>query len=351
MQLGIAWKTQGNPQIASARYRALLPSRHLRGAGWPCETFEPARAGRYGVVVFQKVYDDANLELLRGLKRRGAKTVFDLCDNLFHYDLDDPPAAARRTEQLKRMIDAVDAVTVSTAALRDAVREATGRDDSFVIDDAVEVPRLNPLARGYYRLRGGLGPRGAESFRVVWYGIAGRANPRFGMIDLEKVLPALSALHREVPLSLSVISNSAEMFREYTRGADFPVRYHEWGRRSFPYLFEPHDACVLPVSPNPLTLCKTSNRLLLSLMLGVPVVADRIPSYEEFAPFVRFGDWEQNLRAYATDAPLRRRHVREGRGYITANYNKEHTVAQWSALFETLLGDEKKRTGGRGTED
>ena len=338
MQLGIAWKTLGNPQVASARYRALLPCRHLRAAGWPCEVYEPSRAAQYRLVIFQKVYDEETVRQVERLKARGAKTAFDLCDNLFHYDLDDPPAAARRTEQLKRMIDAVDAVTVSTAALRDAVREATGRDDAFVIDDAVEVPRLNPLARGYYRLRGGLGPRGAESFRVVWYGIAGRANPRFGMIDLQKVLPALSALHGDVPLSLTVISNSAEMFREYTRGADFPVRYREWGRRSFPYHFEPHDVCVLPVSPNPLTLCKTSNRLLLSLMLGVPVVADRIPSYEEFAPFVRFGDWEQNLRAYALDPDSRRRSVGEAREYIKTNYNKGRTVAQWSAFFKTLLG-------------
>ncbi|MBC7931131.1 MAG: hypothetical protein H7Z38_11270, partial [Rubrivivax sp.] len=99
-----------------------------------------------------------------------------------------------------------------------------------------------------------------------------------------------------------------------------------------------HDVCVLPVSSNPLTLCKTSNRLVLSLLLGVPVVADRIPSYEEFGAFVRFADWERNLRAYAADAELRRRHVQEGRDYIRSNYNKERAIAQWSSLFRSLLG-------------
>ena len=337
MRATIAWKTQGSTAIASARYRALLPARYLRAAGWPCEAYAPGRGAQYRLVIFQKVYDEETVRQAEGLKARGVKTAFDLCDNLFHYELDDPPAAARRTAQLKRMIGAVDAVTVSTPALRDAVREATGRGDVVVIDDAIEEPRLNPLARAYYRVRGGLGASRPEGFRVVWYGIAGRRHPRFGMIDLEKVLPALSALHKDVPLSLSVISNSPALFDEYTRGADFPVRYHEWGPRSFPYVFEPHDVCVLPVSPNPLTLCKTSNRLLLSLMLGVPVVADRIPSYEEFGAFVRFADWEQNLRAYALDAELRRRHVADARAYIRSNYNKERTVAQWSALFKTLL--------------
>jgi hypothetical protein len=236
MRATIAWKTQGRRTIASARYRALLPARHLRAAGWACETYAPERAEQYRLVIFQKVYDEETVRQVVRLKARGAKTAFDLCDNLFHYELDDPAGAARRTEQLKRMISAVDAVTVSTPALGDAVREATGRADAFVIDDAVEEPRLNPLARAYYRLRGGVGPTRAGELRVVWYGIAGRTNPRFGMIDLRKVLPALSALNREVPLSLSVISNSEERFREYTRGADFPVRYREWGRRSFPSL-------------------------------------------------------------------------------------------------------------------
>jgi len=334
MRATIGWKTQWSTTVASARYRALLPARHLRAAGWPCEVYDPRRAAEYRLVIFQKVYDEATVRHVEQLKSRGAKTVFDLCDNLFHYELHDPAAAERRGAQLKRMIGAVDAVTVSTPALSQVVRETTGRSDALVIDDAVEVPRLNPLARGYYRLKNGAA--GAGGFRVVWYGTPGRSNPRFGMIDLTKVLPALSSLNRDVPLSLTVISNSAEMFREYTRGADFPVRYHEWGLRSFPYLFEPHDVCVLPVSPNPLTLCKTSNRLLLSLMLGVAVVADRIPSYEEFAPFVRFDDWEQNLRAYTADANLRRRHVRDAQVYIRATYNQERTVAQWSTLFELL---------------
>ncbi|MBC7931037.1 MAG: hypothetical protein H7Z38_10800, partial [Rubrivivax sp.] len=234
MQATIAWKTQGNLLIASARYRALLPSRYMSASGWPCEVFAPQRAGQYRLVIFQKVYDDEAVRLVESLKARGAKTVFDLCDNLFHYDLDNPPAVEHRTEQLKRMIDAVDAISVSTPAVRDAVRDATGKT-AVVIDDAIEEPRLNALARWHYRIKNGLVTARNDTFRVVWYGVAGGTNPRFGMVDLSKVLPALSALHKDVPLSLSVISNSAELFREHTKGADFPVRYHEWEQRSFPY--------------------------------------------------------------------------------------------------------------------
>ena len=43
------------------------------------------------------------------------------------------------------------------------------------------------------------------------------------------------------------------------------------------------------------------NRLALALLLGVPAVADVIPSYEELRPYALFGDWERNLLAYADD--------------------------------------------------
>jgi glycosyltransferase involved in cell wall biosynthesis len=154
---------------------------------------------------------------------------------------------------------------------------------------------------------------------------------------LRRVLPALEELHRELPLSLSVISNSVSLFEKYTAGAGVPLVYHEWDRESFPHLFRRHDVCVLPVNVNPLTVCKTNNRLVLSLLLGVPVVADRIPSYEEFGDFVLFSDWRENLRRYALDPGLRRRHVRRGREYIRSKYNRERVVAQWGGLFRMLL--------------
>ena len=333
----IAWKTQGNPNIASARYRALLPCRYLRQAGWACEMYDDARAERYGLVVFQKVYDDDALALVRSLKERGVKTVFDLCDNLFHYDLDNPPAQEKRKQQLKRMLEAVDAVSVSTPPLIEIIRDAAGRTP-VVSDDVVEEPRINPLAKSYYRLKNYFESARPRPFRVVWYGIAGAKNPPYGMIDLPRVLPALSRLHEEIPLSLTVISNSPELFREYTEGATFPTRYREWNAATFPYVFSGHDVCIIPVNSNPLTMCKTNNRLVLSLLLGVPVVADRMPSYEEFGDFVLFSDWQRHLRAYALDPDLRRRHVERGQSYIRSVYNRGRAVTQWSSLFQSLMG-------------
>lgn len=334
----IAWKPVGGPEGGSARYRAFLPQRYLKEAGLDCEIYDPAKADRYELVVFQKVYDQETLGLVRRLRGRGVKTVFDLCDNLFHYGLDNPDAARRRGEQLREMLTSVDAVSVSTPELGRVIEERVGAAPA-VIDDVVEAPAMSWRQRAGRGLRNlARAARGRRPFRVVWYGTSGSENPPFGLIDLRRVLPALEELHRETPLSVSVISNSVPLFERYTKGAGVPFAYYEWSTASFPYFFKGHDVCILPVNANPMTVCKTNNRLVLSLLLGVPVVADPIPSYEEFGDFVLFSDWRENLRRYAADPGLRRRHVRQGRAYIRSRYNPERVVSQWSALFRSLLG-------------
>jgi hypothetical protein len=94
---------------------------------------------------------------------------------------------------------------------------------------------------------------------------------------------------------------------------------------------------VIPIESNPFTICKTGNRVALSLRLGVPVVADPIPSFHEFSPFVLLGDWQHNLERYASDPELRRRHARKGRHYVEATYTKDRVVSQWAGFFEQLL--------------
>jgi hypothetical protein len=85
----------------------------------------------------------------------------------------------------------------------------------------------------------------------------------------------------------------------------------EWDSyESFCERFRQHDICILPINLNPYTRCKSNNRLALSLLLGVPVVADTIPSYEEFERYCLLDNWHENLRTYLKEsraAPAARR--------------------------------------------
>lgn len=330
----IAWKSLGGVKSASFRYRALLPCKYLKQQGWSCEIFKPKNIEQYQIVVFQKLYDEESLDLVKKLQSKGVITIFDLCDNHFFYRLEDPDALVERTEKLQKMLDLANVISVSTPELQKTIKLKTNKIP-IVIDDAIEPPEINILFKKYLNLKNEFLPR--ESFNVIWYGNAGTENPPYGIIDLVKVLPFLEQLNREISVNLSVISNSFDSFKHYTSAAKIPIKYYQWQLSSFPYIFSQHDVCIIPISLNHLTRCKTNNRLVLSLLLDVPVVADKIPSYEEFSDFVLFSDWENNLRKYASNSQLRQQHIKHGKEYILAKYNQNRVVSQWSNLFQTLL--------------
>ena len=165
------------------------------------------------------------------------------------------------------------------------------------------------------------------------------------------MLPHLEALNGQTPVELTVISNSEELLRKYLGKVFLPVRYYAWSRDIFQRIFTRQDVCVIPIASNPFTVCKSNNRLVPSLLMGIPVIADEIPSYEESRDFVLFSDWQNSLRIYASNKELRRQHVQEGQRYIRSKYNKQRVVSQWSALFERLLGTEREsaRVGQAGS--
>jgi hypothetical protein len=332
----IAWKTMGGIKSASFRYRAFLPCKYLEQEGWSCEIFKDKNIEKYKIVIFQKLYDEKSLNLAKTLKNQGIKTIFDLCDNHFYYQLDDLAALTQRTKRLQKMLDLVDAISVSTPELKKLINSRTDKTP-VVIDDAVEIPRINLLGKGYLKLKNILAKIPSNSLNLVWYGNAGTENPPYGMIDLARILPSLEKVHQEIPLDLTVISNSEATFKKYFSSARFPVKYYNWKLLTFPYIFSHHDVCLIPINLNSHTLYKTNNRLILSLLLNVGVIADKIPSYEEFDQFVLFSNWEMNLRKYAFDSILRQRHVEQGKEYILSKYGRNRVICQWSTLFQTLL--------------
>jgi hypothetical protein len=311
------------PELASARLRGYLPCKYLRQAGWACEMYDPARVEQYHTVVFLKAYAPEDLELADRLRRQGTRTIFDLCDNHFH-DPESRPVFRERAERLRRMIDRVDEVTVSTPELAKLIPRP-----STVIDDALDEIRSDwagTMVRWFHR-------RFRRPLRLVWFGNAGQDYPRFGMIDLKELVPTLNRLAAGRAIHLSVISNSREMFAAHLADADFPVAYHEFQTDTFQRICRSHDVCLIPVQSNPFTVCKTINRPALSLLLGVPVICDMIPSYQELDPFVCSGDWLDNLNLYAANRCRGQEMVRLGKQYLRRKYTPARVVSQWSSVF------------------
>ena len=311
----------------------------MQAEGWPCEVFDESRIDSYQAVVFQKVYSEKDVALATLLKQRQAKVIFDLCDNHF-YRLQQRNDTTK-LRWLEAMMELADVVTVSTQALGDLIP----RKGTIVVDDAVDDFRDASWRSRFVRSFGLRHHFLSNRARLVWFGNAGSKVPSYGLIDLAAIVPALNAVNNSTPISLTVISNSEVAFREHTGAAQFPVRFHQWDRRTFRAVFQQHQICLLPITKNPFTLCKSNNRILLSLLLGVPVIADTIPSYQEFAQWVAFSDWENNLRGILDHADESQARTREAAQYIREKYGPAHVVRQWSEVFDRVFA--RATRGGR----
>ncbi len=311
--------------MASVRLRSLVPNQLLAQSGWDSELFKSVSTDRYDVVVFQKAYESEDILLAEGLADRGTRIVLDLCDNHF-YNPEDLPQLTERADRLSRMVALADAISVSTPTLGQLIENKR----VFLVDDA-----LDPVIVA--RSREPRWPRFRAGTHLAWFGTAGSRSLDFGLVDLARIIPNLNNLNTRVPITLTVISNSREEYRRHVKQANFSTHYCRWKFRTFSSFLASADIALIPITSNPFTICKTSNRIVTSLMLGTPVVADLIPSYREFEPYILVGEWERHLERYARDRELRHHHVTAGRQFVQQRFAPEVIVEQWSRVFHSVL--------------
>jgi hypothetical protein len=346
----IAWKPRfSDPRVASTRIRCLNPLAELQSAGYPVELFNSRRVGEYAAVVYSKLYDDATYNEALFLQKRGVRIALDLCDNHF-YNPNGLPFLNKALAQLKRMMALADELVASTAAMAEVMRaELSGSRNITIIEDAVET-EIDSVRAPFWDCWWGKKQLG-ELLRalkegklegrtpLVWFGIHGGANAEYGMLDLLKLRPLLEQTNRTHPLSLTVISNSREKYNRAIKPWVFPTHYLNWHPQTVVSALRSHAVAVIPVTDNPFTRCKSNNRLAFSLNVGLAVVADAIPSYQDFADVCFLNDWQSGLERYLTDPDLRRRHVQRGQTMIAREWSIERITKKWREFFDSLLAE------------
>ena len=113
------------PDIGSAcwYYCCELPRRTLEANGWIATANRPYNCD---VAVFSRAKDFATIRLVESLKLRGTKIVYDLDDNVWQVDKENPYSKDITQEVLNgvdKMIGIVDLVTVTTCELADVIKE------------------------------------------------------------------------------------------------------------------------------------------------------------------------------------------------------------------------------------
>jgi hypothetical protein len=182
--------------IASARYRVLIPAQHLarRGHSLQVMSLRPgdipaeARDAQADVAIFAKSFSESNERLAAHLRGRGLRVIADYCDDQFEHPQHGP--------HFLRMAQEATDLVASTAALAESIKRHTGRE-AHVITDPVEGPRGTPRFE----------PK-LPALRVAWFG-----HPA-NLVSVIDKADELKALAQRMPVEFTLVTErSAEVER------------------------------------------------------------------------------------------------------------------------------------------
>lgn len=173
--------------------------------------------------------------------------------------------------------------------------------------------------------------------KILWFGNHGANHASFGMLDLLSIREPLETLAKEMALELVVVSNNRGKFDQHIKPFNIPTRYIEWKPDSVATHIRNADVVVIPNSLDDFSICKSSNRSVMALSYGVPVVATATPALEPLRGCITLDDFEGGLRRYLTDKTYAELHVQEGKKQINVLYGQPMIGQLWHQLLCLLI--------------
>lgn len=256
--LSFCWLPYGGERLASSRLRVYRIHRELLRRGVSSTIGFSWSAN---VAVIQKRIDSAAFLFALKAKLSRALVVYDLDDIE-----NEPGEWGQRT---KLFMDISDVIVVATEGIRDylldnGICNPVSSAKIAVIDNTID---YDLTAQSYHKKRTDTtGP-----IRIYWFG----NGCNFPSIkdDFETLWRTLGER-----VSLHVITDDRTMIEEMPY-----VEFIKWDYDTFCHELRKADVCLLSHFGSRVSLSKTANKMVTSIMLGVPVVASDTPEYSLLA--------------------------------------------------------------------
>lgn len=271
---------RGGPEMASYRYRALLPAHELNKLNGYQVTINEGEAD---TVIFSKC-TEADIALAKDVKAQGAKVLVDIGDDHLTHPMIGPIYT--------QMMQLADRLVTPTHEMAERLYRVTGKSP-VVIPDPFEYPEALPHAEGN---------------KLLWFGH-------------ERNLKTL------------------RRFLAYTKAWDFAAitgpREHpgmlRWSHETV--LFKLAESNVVLIPTNKGEEYKSANRLLNAVRAGCFVVAGDAPAHREFQSMLWVGDVKHGLD-WARAFPDRLNAlVAQAQAHIAVKYHPKRIAELWAQVL------------------
>ena len=320
-------------RFASVRLRALLPAAAIRQAHQEVRvmfcsldhnaSLPEAALDSADVVVFGKMLEHYET-LYVELKNRGKVIVVDICDDVF--------SLPHLQDVYTTLLRYADYLICASDALGECAKK-NSHLPIYIIPDCIEslsVP-VKPLGQNINELQ------------LLWFGhpthLKQSVTPM--ILDLENID------HPQIRLHFCTLDNDfvAEWVQEVLPQLppNVLMTFHPWEVATVQTLFARCDIVVVPTLATPQYQVKTANRVVESIKSGCYVVAQPIPSYQEFADFIELNaSISAGVNRVLAEPSSYSQRLAAGQGYLREHYDTEKLAEQWWRALTEMVAQGKQ---------
>ena len=176
-----------------------------------------------------------------------------------------------------------------------------------------------------------------EPKQVIWFGTHG---VQYGqkLFKLLELIPSLIEVHKSNPICLQIVCEESAypIYQKHFELLPIPTKYTPWTQYNSYHAIHQSHVTLIPNSLDPFDICKSPNRAILSLSLGVPVVATKTPALSSFQDCLFFEDWANSINAYLNNSDLVYRHISQAQSIIQHYHSGEAIADSWSKTINKI---------------